>query len=515
MPVRSPGVAARGLIRGSRMSAVVVGGGITGLVAAYDLALAGVPVTLVEAAPRLGGKVATQWLDGHLIESGPDSFVTLRPQALALVHELGLADALVTPSEPRVVHVVTGGKLVRMPDGTGLGVPTKAVPLLASAVFSIPEKLRIGLDLALPRGPLEGDVAVGAVLRRRFGDALVDRLAGPLLGGVYGTPVDELSALATVPGLRTAERSHRSLLLAALASRRTNGTEVARSPLVTLANGMGQLVEALVAVLERSPLVAVRTRSAVQAIERRGGGADVILEGGEAIAADAVVFTVPGPIASRLLSPSAPAAAAHVRSIPHGSTTVVSLAYDRAQFAAGVSGHGFLIARDEPLLIDACTFSSLKWTGRAPEGHVLLRAFVGARQPGLQASPDDVVARSAHDDLARLLHIEGGPHLTHVTRWTRCMPQYTVGHLDRVAAATAALAETPYVLAGASYLGAGLPQCIAQGRTAAARALLTGLRAPSGRARSRGTNDPTANAPVLAEVGPKALEPSTRKDHAR
>jgi len=452
------------------MTVVVIGGGITGLVAAYDLARAGVPTTLVEGTDRLGGKIQTTRIDGFLIESGPDSFIRFRPDAVELVRELGLEHALVRPSEPRVVNVLVNGRLVRLPEGMGLGLPSRLGPLLATEMFSWREKLRLGLDVVLPRGPLEGDIAIGTLLRRRLGDALVDRLAGPLLGGVYGTPIDELSLLAVAPHLRDAERDHRSLLLATLASRRTAQNGGGESPFVTLEGGVEQLVDALVEELDRSDQVSVRMESTVVSLERLDQGADVLLAGGEVLQADAVVLTAPGPVSARLLERPAPEAAEHVRSIPHGSTAVVSLAFDAGQLGPEFASHGFLVAHGEQLSIDACTVSSLKWVGRAPNGTVLLRVFVGARRPALLAEEDAALVDAARTDLAGVLGLRGDPLLAHVTRWRDCMPQYTVGHLDRVAAAFSSLDGTPFVLAGAAYQGAGLPNCIAAGRSAAVRA---------------------------------------------
>jgi oxygen-dependent protoporphyrinogen oxidase len=469
------------------MTVVVVGGGITGLVAAHDLARAGVPTTLVEESDRLGGKIQTARSDGFLIESGPDSFIRFRPDAVELVRELGLEHALIRPSEPRAVHVVVNGRLERLPEGMGLGLPSRLVPLLTTDMFSLREKLRLGLDVVKTRGPLEGDIAIGALLRRRLGDAFVDRLAGPLLGGVYGTPIDELSLLAVAPRLRDSERDHRSLLLATLASRRTAETGGGESPFATLEGGVGQLVDALVEELQRSDRVRVRLQSRVVSLERLERGADVLLAGGEAMRADAVVLSTPGPVSVRLLERAAPAAAEHVRSIPHGSTAVVSLAFDVGQLGLEFASHGFLVAHGEQLAIDACTVSSLKWAGRAPQGTVLLRVFLGARRPALLAATDAALVRAAHDDLAGVLGLRGDPLLAHVTRWCDCMPQYTVGHLDRVAAALSLLDGTPFVLAGAAYRGAGLPDCIAQGRSAAARArtVLEAERMPND-----GTEDP-------------------------
>ena len=502
------------------MSVVVVGGGITGLVAAYDLARAGVPTTLVEETDRLGGKIQTTRIDGFLIESGPDSFVSFRPGAVGLARELGLEHALVRPLEPRVVHVLAKGRLLRLPEGMGLGLPTKLRPLVTTDMFSVRDKLRMGLDVVLPRGPLDGDVAVGTLLRRRLGDALVDRLAGPLLGGVYGTPIDELSLLAVVPRLRDAERDHRSLLLATLESQRTAANGGGGSPFVSLAEGIGQLVDALVAELHGSDRVTLRMGSTVASLDRREHGADVVLDDGETLRADAVVLATPGPVAARLLQRPAAAAAEHVESIRHGSTAVVSLAYRSDQFESDLSSHGFLVAHGEPLSIDACTFSSLKWPGRAPLGTVLLRVFLGARRPQLLAAADGALARTAHHDLAGVLGIRGDPLLTHVTRWRDCMPQYTVGHLDRVTAAFSSLDGTSFMLAGAAYRGAGLPDCIAEGRAAAARARAAyeTRRSPGSDARPRHFAPTTAHYGLpAAAIGVAADDrgPNDRKDDVK
>lgn len=453
------------------MTVLVVGGGITGLTAAYALGRAGIPTLLVEATDRLGGKVRTERVDGFLVESGPDSFVSYRPAALELCRELGLGDAIIRPTEPRVVNVRTRGRFVRLPDGMGLVLPTRLRPFVTTRLFSPFEKVRMGLDLGLPRGRPDGDVAVGPFLRRRLGDALVERLAGPLIGGVYGVPVDELSVDAVIPQLREAERDHRSLLLASLAQGRAQkrSDEGGGSPFISLAGGMGQLTDTLCEALEALPAVIVRTSTPIADIERRDRGFILQLAGGECLRGDAVVLTSPAPIAAGLLDSVAPEAAHRLRTIPHGSSGVVSLAYRVTQFPEPLVGHGFLVADDEPLSIRACTWSSRKWAGRAPDGMVLLRAFIGSNSERLLAGPDAEIAAAVRRDLEATMGVRGDPVLTRVARQA-AMPHYTVGHLDRVAAAVESLAGVPnLVLAGASYLGVGLPDCIAQGRAAAAR----------------------------------------------
>jgi oxygen-dependent protoporphyrinogen oxidase len=453
------------------MRVLVVGGGITGLTAAYTLARAGIPTTLVEASGRLGGKLRTERIDGFLVEAGPDSFVSYRPAAIELAHELGLRDAIVRPREPRVVQIRTGGRFVPLPQEMGLVLPTRLRPFVTTPLFAPHEKLRMGLDLVLPRDDLTRDVGVGAHLRRRLGAALVDRLAGPLLGGVYGTSIDELSLLAVVPQLRDAERAHRSLLLASLAAGRAR-RHGDGSPFVTLAGGMGQLIDALVGALQHAADVEIHTQTALRALERRGadGSLEALLASGERLRPDAVILTTPGPEAARLIDGVAPRAATALRTIPHGTTAVVSLGYRTAQFSNPPANHGFVVAAGEPLSIDACTISSAKWPGRAPEGTVLVRAFIGSRSGRAPSLSDGALVAAAMRDVATTLGARGDPLLVRLARWTNQMPQYTVGHLDRVAAVFAGLAETPnLILAGAPYQGVGIPDGVAQGRAAAAR----------------------------------------------
>ena len=454
------------------MTVLVVGGGITGLTAAYALGRAGVPTMLVDASDRFGGKVQTERIDGFLVESGPDSFITYRPAALELCRELGLGDAIIRPTQPRTVTVRAGGRFVKLPDGIGLVLPMRLRPFITSRLFSPLEKARIGLDLLLPRALDDGDIAVGRFIRKRLGGALVDRLAGPLLGGVYGTPIDELSLDAVVPQLREAERDHRSLLLAGLAQGRTRERrgEDGGSPFVTLAGGTGQLTGAITDALAASPTVTSRTGTGVTGLERRGSGLAVRLAGGDSVRAEAVVLATPAPIAAGLLDPIAPVTANHLRTIHHGSTGVVTLAYRVDQFPEPPVGHGFLVADGEPLSISACTWSSLKWAGRAPDVLVLLRAFIGSQAERLLAGSDSQVAAAARRDVAVTMGARGDPILTRVARWQGAMPRYAVGHLERVAAAFDALASLPnLVLAGSAYGGVGLPDCVAQGRAAAVR----------------------------------------------
>jgi protoporphyrinogen/coproporphyrinogen III oxidase len=465
------------------MSVLVVGGGITGLVAARELARDGVSVTLVEAADRLGGKVATDRVDGLVIERGPDSFLATRPAAVTLARELGLGDDLVGTKDPRAVYIRHRGDLVPMPEGLGLVLPTRAMPFARTRLFSVPEKVRMARDVVWPR-LLDGeDVAVGTFLRRRLGDPIVERLAGPLVGGVYGTPIDELSLDAVVPQLRTAEERHRSLLFAGLAEGRAmrraararaqaarDGGAPARATglgvFVSLRAGMDQLTGALAASLDQAG-AEVRTGRSVAMLERSGSGVRVSFSDGTASRFDAVVLALPAPATAALLEDELPAAARALAGIPHGTSILVSLAYRRADVGRDLVGHGYLVPPSEGDAIAACTWSSEKWPERAPADTVLLRLFV--RDEGAWTSlPDADLVVAARRDAERTLRIAGSPILVRVARQEGAMPRYTVGHLDRVAAIEAAMAAWPAVVAtGASYRGVGLPDCVTQGLAAA------------------------------------------------
>jgi oxygen-dependent protoporphyrinogen oxidase len=473
---------------------VVVGGGISGLAAGFEAARAGAPVLLVEAGDRLGGKVRTERQDGFLIEDGPDSFISYRPGAVELARDVGLGDAIIGTNEPRAVYIRAGGELTRMPDGMGLVLPTRLGPFIGTRLLSWPQKLRAGLDLVLPRRPDGADVSIGSFLRRRLGPAVVERLADPLLGAIYGMAVDELSLLAVAPQLHDSERTHRSLLLASLGQGRAarhraqaswasgedvgargaagpNGTG-GSSPFRSLAGGLGSLVEALAGAIAAAPDAEIRLGTRVIALDRDGSRTRVRLSDGTTSTPDAVILAAPAPVTADLLAREVPAAAAAIRAIPHGSTAVVTLGYRAEALPRPLPGHGILVATGEPLVLGACTFSSAKWAGRAPDGFVLVRAFLPDRSAAVLDGDDERVGAAVHADLVALLGVRQPPVLRRVARWPEAMPRYTVGHLDRVAAAAAALAGRPELLVvGGAFHGVGIPECVARGRAAGRRAV--------------------------------------------
>ncbi len=440
---------------------------------------AGASVLVLDPAPRVGGKLRTERVDGLVIEHGPDAFVAYRPAALALVDELGLGGEVVGVGPDRTVHIRSGGRLRPIPEGMGLGVPTRLGPFLRTRLLNPWDKARAAVDLVLPRRLPAGDVAVGPFLRARLGDGVVDRLAQPLLGGVYGAGVDELSLDAVLPNLREDERRHRSLLLAGLAqgrARRGAGAtddpaRGATSPFRGLARGLGSLPETLhAALLERG--VTIRLGQAPAALEADSSGTTVRYAAGPAEQVGGVVLAAGAAASAELLAGRSPQVAAALREIPHGSSTVVTLAWAADAFDEPPSSHGWLEA--DPAPVSGVTVSSAKWPGRAPEGVVLLRAFVPEWIADLATAPDDVVATAVTDHVAAVLGAHRPPLLRRVTRWQGVMPRYAVGHLARVARVDAALASEPtWRVAGAALNGVGIPDCIADGRRAARLALGT------------------------------------------
>jgi len=466
---------------------VVVGGGISGLSAAWrtvqlaqerGLAL---DLTLLEARGRLGGTIESERTDGFLLEAGPDSFISEKPWALDLCRELGIEHRLVrTDDRFRRTYVWSRGRLHPLPDGFQLLAPTRLGPFVGSALFSWPGKLRMALEVALPRGGglrphvVDTDESLGSFVRRRLGAEALERVAQPLVAGIYTADPDELSLAATMPRFLELERSERSVILALWrAGRRTPqpGTSGARwSLFLTFKDGMGELVGALAA---RLPAGAVVLEQRVTGIERIGPAWRVITAGGSSIAADRVIVATEAPVTARLLRYVDPAVAALLSDIPYASSATVTVAYRRPEIPHPLDGFGFVVPRVEGRAILACTFSSVKYPGRAPEGMALFRCFLGgALDTRVLAGSDDDLLATARAELRLALGVTAAPILSRVHRWPFAMPQYRVGHLDRIAAIMRAVDGMPgLLLAGGGYRGVGISDCVHSGATAAARAL--------------------------------------------
>jgi protoporphyrinogen/coproporphyrinogen III oxidase len=454
---------------------VVVGGGISGLAAAHHL-LQTVPearVTLLEAEARLGGKIVTERRDGFVIEGGPDSFLAAKPRGVGLSEDVGLGDCLqgVTPRERRA-FVLFRGRLHDLPEGlTGL-VPTRLAPLARSTLLSPAGKARVALDYALPAQCSAGDESLGGFIRRRLGREAWERLVEPLMAGIYAADGDQLSLAATFPQLRQAERDHGGLIRGVLAARRVvPSVAPPRSAFLTPVGGMDELVTELANRLQNAGAT-VRTSAPVTAVTPSAAGYCLRLATGEAIDATAVILAAPAFVAADLVIGFAPALAAELGAIPHASTAIVTLAFGRHEIGHPLDGHGYVVPRIEGGPILACTWSSRKWAHRAPAGWELIRVFVGraGREDALTGDDASLVAL-ARRELAVRLGVTAAPAFTRAHRWPRGMPQYLLGHPERIARVESALAEYPGLfLAGNAYRGVGIPDCIASGERAAAAA---------------------------------------------
>ena len=459
--------------------AVVVGGGIAGLTAAYRLrhGSPGLAVTLVEAAPRLGGKILTEHPDGLVIEAGPDSFLSAKPAATRLCEELGLGGELVGTTESGGgTYILRDGRLEPLPEGISGLVPTRARPLLHSGLLSTRAKLRMGLEAFIPARRDQGDESVAAFVRRRFGVEAYERMAQPLLSGIYAGDAEQLSLLATFPRLRESERTHGSLIRGMLAQRRAapqpaSGDAPRRSAFLSLAGGLGELTDTLARALDG---VEVRTGLAATAVAWRGSGRWTLgLADGTALEADVLLLATPAWASADLLQGLAARPAATLRQIPYTSTATITAAYRREDVARLGAGRGFVIPRVEDRELTAVTWVTSKFPGRAPDGLALVRGFVGrAGREEAVGLPDDELVALMRRELREILGLTAEPVLTRVYRWPRALPQYTLGHLERVATIERHVAQLPGLfLLGSAYRGVGIPDCIQSGSEAAARAL--------------------------------------------
>jgi len=461
---------------------VVAGGGIAGLAAAHRLVeltraqQRPLRVTLLEAGQRLGGSIATERTDGFVIEAGPDSFISEKPWALQLCERIGFTPRLVrTRDTDRRTFIVHHGALHPLPDGFLLLAPTQFRPLLTTRLFSWPGKLRMGMDLVLPRGPQCSDESLGSFVTRRLGREALERVAQPLVGGIYTADPDDLSLAATMPRFLEMERTSRSIIWAMWSQMRRAGSlgHATSGPrwslFVSADTGMQSLVDALA---QRLPEGVVRLGRAVTGLTASPAPKQewtLTLADGSRLAADAVVLATPAHQSVRFVAHLNARLAEELGGIPYASSATVSLGYRNEQLPRSLAGFGFVVPLVEGRSIVACTYSSMKYPGRAPDGHVLLRAFVGgALQPQLFEQDDATMAASVRRELSELLGITSAPLLTRIHRHAHAMPQYRVGHLDRVQRIDSALAQHPgLAVAGNAYRGVGIPDCIHSGELAA------------------------------------------------
>ena len=442
----------------------IVGAGISGLAAAYELTKRGLSVRVLEASSRPGGVIRTDVFDGWVVDGGPDSILVQKPGAVALCRELGIAGRLVPTLLPRAAYVLRGRRLHPLAEGSFLGFPVTLRALAASPLFSAAGKVRMACEVLVPRATGDEDESIASFVRRRFGEEAVDYLAEPLLAGIHAGDAERLSIRALFPRLVEIERRAGSVLRGARAFRAAPSSEGA---FVSLPGGTGELVDTLYRAL---PPGTVQVDARVT--ELRIGEGFTIESAAGPLTARTAILAVPAYVAGALLRSCDTWLASLCESITYASTVTAALGYRRDQVRHPMQGSGFVVPRVERLGILAGTWVTSKWPGRAPEGHVLLRAFLGGgRDPSRVERSDEELVATAREELGALMRIDGAPLFAKLYRWTRQSPQYEVGHLERVSRIDARVAALPGLfVAGSGFRAIGIPDCITDGRETAVRA---------------------------------------------
>ena len=437
--------------------ALIVGGGISGLSAAYYLSKAGVRPTIIEKSPQLGGVIRTTTQHGCLLEAGPDSFIAQKPWAMDLIREVGLGDQVIGSNDHlRVTYILKNGRLVPLPDGLMMMVPTKIMPLVGTPLLSWATKIRMGLEfLRKPPGP-RPDRSVTEFLVDHYGQESVDYLAEPLLAGVYGGDPNDMSVNSVLARFVEIEAKYGSLTRGVLAMPRPKGSG---SLFRTLKDGLGKLVDALRPSADAA-------QGSVDSLERTSAGYR-IRANGDWLETQHVVLATPAGNCATLIRPLNPELADLLDSIPYTSSITLSLGYRKATFDHPLKGFGFLVPKKERKLMAACTWVANKFNHRVPDDMVLLRCFMGGNALG---ESDDSLVEAARRELGSIMGLQAEPLFHSIARWPHSMAQYTVGHEKRVERIEAILKTLPGLhLAGNAYHGIGLPDCVRMGKEAAAR----------------------------------------------
>jgi oxygen-dependent protoporphyrinogen oxidase len=468
---------------------VVVGGGPSGLAAAHAVIEkarergARVAVTLVEREPRLGGNVRTERVEGFTLDGGPDSWVASKPQATELAKKVGLAgDLMPTVEATRRVYVAYDGALHALPEGLVLGVPTRIMPVVKTPLFSWRGKMRMAIEPFVPRGEGEADESIGGFISRRLGQEVSDRLAAPLLGGIFAGDVSELSIRATFPQFLEMEKKHGSLVRAMRAQKRAaaghgGGGKPGTPPsaFLSVRAGLGAFIDAIESAARAGGAEVIRG-ARVRAVTRAPDGAGYAIalegEGAEPLRADAVVLACPAHASADLTASLDAKLSEELGAIRYASTATVFFAFRRADVAHPLDATGFIIPRTLGRAILASTWVSSKWESRAPEGHVLMRVFFGgaAGEHWVKKSDAELVA-TGRAELAALMGLDAEPLFTRVFRFDRASAQPLVGHVARLERIRARLSDLPGLHAIGGWGGTGIPDCVKQA-TAAADAIL-------------------------------------------
>lgn len=465
----------------------IIGGGISGLAAAFHLekaraAGARLSYVLFESSKRLGGSMHSDRVEGCLVEAGPDSFLTEKPWALTLCKELGIDDQLIGSNDSqRKTYIVVKNRLVAMPDGLMFMVPTKLVPTALTPLFSWGTKVRMARELLRPPRPMEDDETVGELVERHFGTEVVDRLADPLLSGVYGGDANKLSARAVLPRFVEMEERYGSLSRAMLAAhnkmRAMAGKQPPRPLFSSLEDGMQQMVDAVTARLDHSFF---RLSTRVRGIYAENERWRVALDMGGSEMFDAVIVATPANVAGALLEGVDRDLADDLLGVTYSSSVTVTLGYHMDQLKHLPPGFGFLVPRSEGRRMLACTFVHNKFPHRAPADKGILRCFLGgARDESVLNLTDDEIVDTVRAELKEIVRLDTRPMFDRLYRWRGAMAQYESGHIARVERIEKRVRDIPGLeLAGNAYHGIGVPDCIREGTTAA-NAVVQTLSAPA------------------------------------
>jgi protoporphyrinogen/coproporphyrinogen III oxidase len=463
----------------SQQKIVIVGGGITGLASAFYLQKKvkemNLPyeVFLIEASPRLGGKVQTAVRDGFVIEKGPDSFVARKMSASRLAKEVGMEDKLIHNTAGKS-YVLVRDRLHPMPGGSIMGIPTQIRPFMTTGLFSPLGKLRAAADFVLPRSDKNGDQSLGEFFRRRLGDEVLENLIEPLLSGIYAGDIDKLSLMATFPQFYQVEKEHRSLIMGMKktspgAAKQKVGKKSSKGNFLTFTSGLQSFIDAIE---ERLVTGSVLKGIRVENISRNDKKYTIRLNNNETIYADAVIVSTPHQVIQHMF-PDYPLFAP-LKDIAATSVATVAMAFNKSAIVDDIDGTGFVVSRNSDYTITACTWTHKKWPHSTPDGKVLIRCYVGrAGDEAVVNLADEDIVKIVLDDLNKTMSITEKPDFSIVTRWKDAMPQYTVGHKQRIEQLKQGVKEQlPGIfLAGSSFEGLGLPDCIDQGEEAVEQVL--------------------------------------------
>ena len=453
---------------------VIIGGGITGLTTAFYLQQqthGKIDISLIEASPSLGGKISSLHEKGFVIEGGPDSFIAKKSSTLDLCRTLGLDDQVMgSKSAQRPTYVWSGGKLHPMPEGMMLMAPTMVLPFLRSKLISWPGKMRMGMEFFIPSSGKIDDESLASFVRRRLGSELLDKVAAPLMAGIYAADPETLSLQSTFPLFPEMEHKYGGLLRGMIRQKRQQkqlhakqGPQPKRSAMfMTLRGGLHQLVDALLTHLHPESLLLNRRVTTIGIEKHRY---TVTLSDGSNILADDVVLATPAYVTADIVEEMDPALASQLRAIRYVSTATVSLGFKRADITHPLDGYGFVVPFSAGRKITACTWSSQKFDNRAPDDCVLIRVFVGgARAENLAEQDEAALLQMAREELRITMGITAEPILAKAYRWSKSTPQYEVGHQSRIVELERTVARHPGLhLAGAAFHGAGIPDCIQSG----------------------------------------------------